>query len=120
MKFRSAPQTAAEVEHPAARPDAYLLGHELVLAPLSLLETRGKVAVGLGFAEVHELPQAEPQNPIDHRIAELEILAVSHRNVKITGATRPRADRERRSEDGMPLRNRPSRVAPHRWHLPYR
>src|SRR5437588_3083997 len=72
------PPAAAEIEHPAARPDAYLLGHILMLAPLGLLEAQGEITVVLGAAEVRELSQTEPEDAIDQRIGELEIRAVSH------------------------------------------
>src|SRR5450755_736767 len=49
-----------------------------MLAPLGLLEAQGEVAVVLGAAEVRELSQTEPEDAIDQRIGELEILAVSH------------------------------------------
>jgi len=49
-----------------------------MLAPLGLLEAQRKVTVVLGAAEVRELSQAEPEDPIDQRIRELEIRAVSH------------------------------------------
>src|ERR671911_2808784 len=69
---------AAQVEHAPARSDPDLLGDVLVLAPLSLLEAQGKVTVVLRSAEVRELSQAEPEDPIDQRIGELEVLAVGH------------------------------------------
>src|SRR2546429_695808 len=69
------PPAAAEIEHPAARPDADLLGHVLMLAPLGLLEAQREVTVVLGAAEVRELSQAEPEDAIDQRIGELEIRA---------------------------------------------
>jgi hypothetical protein len=69
---------AAEVEHAPPRPDSDLLGHEGVLAPLSLFETQRKVAVVLGSAEIRQLTQAEPEDTIDQRIGELEVLALGH------------------------------------------
>ena len=80
MKFKQRPPPAAEIEHPATRPDAYLLGHILMLAPLGLLEAQREITVVLGAAEVRELSQTEPEDAIDQRIRELEIRAVSHRN----------------------------------------
>jgi hypothetical protein len=72
------PPAAAEIEHPAARPDADLLGDILMLAPLGLLEAQREVTVVLGAAEVREFPQTEPEDAIDQRIRELQIRAVSH------------------------------------------
>jgi hypothetical protein len=72
------PPSAAEIEHPAVGPDAYLLGHILMLAPLGVLEAQGEITVVLSAAEVRELSQAEPEDAIDQRIRELEIRAVSH------------------------------------------
>ena len=69
---------AAQVEHTPPRPDPDLLGHEGVLAPLSLLETQREVAVVLGSAEIRQLTQAEPEDAIDQRIGELEVLALGH------------------------------------------
>ena len=69
---------AAEVEHAPARSDPDLLGHVLVLAPLGLLEAQREVAVVLGSAEVRELSQAEPEDAIDQRVGELEVVAVGH------------------------------------------
>ena len=79
-EIQQRPPAAAEIEHPAARPDAYLLGHILMLAPLGLLEAQGEVTVVLRAAEVRELSQTEPEDAIDQRVGELEIRAVSHRN----------------------------------------
>ena len=69
---------AAQVEHAPSRADPDLLGHVLVLTALSLLEAQGEVTVVLRSAEVRELSQAEPEDAIDQRIVELEILAVGH------------------------------------------
>jgi hypothetical protein len=77
MKCNSGPPPAAEIEHPAARPDAYLLGHILVLALLGPLEAQGEITVVLGASEVPELSQTEPEDAIDHRIGELEISAAA-------------------------------------------
>src|SRR5436305_4425942 len=77
-EIQERPPPAAEIEHAAARPDAYLLGHILMLAPLGLLEAQGEITVVLGAAEVRELPETEPEDAIDQRIGELEIRAVSH------------------------------------------
>ena len=51
-------------------------------APLSLLETQRKVTVVLRSAEIRELPQAQPNDAIDQRIGELEILTISHRTAR--------------------------------------
>src|SRR4030081_606815 len=69
--------SAAEIEHPAARPDAYLLGHILMLSPLGVLEAQGEITVVLGAAEVGELSQTEPEDAIDQRVGELKIRLVS-------------------------------------------
>ena len=69
---------AAEVEHPPARPDPDLLGDVLVLAPLSLLEAQREVAVVLRPAEVGQLSETEPEDAVDQRIGELEVLALGH------------------------------------------
>lgn len=79
------PPPAAEIEHPAVRPDAYLLGHILMLAPLSLLEAQREITVVLRAVEVRELPQTEPNDAIDQRIGELEIRAVSHPALIVSG-----------------------------------
>jgi hypothetical protein len=78
---------AAQVEHAPAGPDPDLLGDVRVLAPLSLFQAQREVTVVLGSAEVGELSQAEPEDAIDQRIGELEVVAVGHR---------PNGDRPRR------------------------
>ena len=77
-EIQQRPPPAAEIEHPATRSDADLLGHILVLAPLGLLEAQGEITVVLGAAEVRELSQTEPEDAIDQRIGELDIRPVSH------------------------------------------
>ena len=74
------PPPTAEIEHAAARPDPDLLGDILMLAPLGVLEAQGEVAVVLRAAEVGELTQTQPKDPIDQRIGELEIRPVRHRD----------------------------------------
>src|SRR5262249_47243962 len=69
---------AAEIENAPSRLDPDLLRNVVVLAPLSLLEGQREVTVVLGSAEVRELTQAEPDDPIGQRIAEIDVLAVSH------------------------------------------
>ena len=90
---------AADVEHAPAGPDPDRLGDVLVLAPLSLLEGQREVAVVLGAAEVGELAEAEPEDPVDQRVGEFEVALVRHggesshrrRTVSICGRlTRPR------------------------------
>jgi hypothetical protein len=76
VKERAPP--AAQVEHAPPGCDPDLLGHVLVLAPLSLLEVQREVAVVLGAAEVRKLAQAEPEDAIDQRIGELDVVAVGH------------------------------------------
>jgi hypothetical protein len=77
-EIQQRPPPAAEIEHSAVGPDAYLLGHILMLAPLGLLEAQGEITVVLGAAEVRELSQTQPENAIDQRIGEREICPVSH------------------------------------------
>src|SRR5215211_8420899 len=72
------PPATAEVEHPPAGPDADLLGHVAVLAALSLLEAHGEVTVVLGPAEVRQLPETEPEDAVDQRVGEFEVLASGH------------------------------------------
>ena len=69
---------AAQVQHAPARPDPDLLSHVLVLALLSLLEAEREVTVVLGPAEVGQLTETEPEDPIDQRIREVEVLALGH------------------------------------------
>jgi len=69
---------AAQVEHPPSRLDPDLLGHVGVLAPLSLLQAQREIAVVLGCAEIGELSQAEPEDAIDQRAGELEVVALGH------------------------------------------
>ena len=84
---------AAQVEHAPPGPDPDLLGHVLVLAPLGLLEAEREVAVVLGSAEVGQLSQAEPEDAIDQRVGELEVVAVGHgfarASAKVTSRPRP-------------------------------
>src|SRR3954451_6291954 len=69
---------AAEVEYAATGFDADLLRHVLVLAALRLLEGLREVAVVLRAAEVGELAEAEPEDAVDQRVGELEVLALGH------------------------------------------
>ncbi len=69
---------AAEVDQSPVRPDPDLLGDVLVLAPLRLLERQREVAVELGAAEVRLLAEAEPEEPVDQRVGEVEVTAVGH------------------------------------------
>ena len=64
---------AAQVEHAPPRPDPDLLGHEGVLAPLSLFETQREVAVVLGSAEIRQLAEAQPEDPVDQGVGEVEV-----------------------------------------------
>ena len=60
---------AAKIQYAPARSDPDLLADELVLAPLSLLQTQREVTVVPSrAAEVRELPQAQPNDAIDQRI----------------------------------------------------
>ncbi len=69
---------AAEVEHSPARLEPDLLRHVLVLAPLGLLEGQREVTVVLRSAEVRQLAQAEPDDAVGQRVAEVEVLALGH------------------------------------------
>ena len=69
---------AAQIEHAATRADPDLLGDVVVLAPLGLLEAEREVAVVLRTAEVGELAQAEPEDPVDQRVGEFEVGALRH------------------------------------------
>ena len=70
--------SAAQVEHAPARCDPELLDDELVLARLRLFEGQREVTVVLGAAEVGHLTEAESEHPVDQRIGELEVVAISH------------------------------------------
>ena len=78
MKFSSGPHPQPRSSTRRPGPIPICSATILVLAPLRLLEAQREVAVVLGAAEVRELAQAEPEDAIDQRIGELEILAVSH------------------------------------------
>ena len=84
------PPAAAEVEHAAAAVDPDLLGDVLVLAPLRLLERQREVAVVLGAAEVGELAEAEPEDPVDQRVGELEVALRCHEPRECTRTRRRR------------------------------
>ena len=87
---------APEVEHPATRRDADLLGDVLVLAALRLLQGQREVAVVLGAGEVGHLPEAEPKDPVDQGVGELEVALVGH----LAGRYRE-ATKRREGEDAM-------------------
>ena len=78
MKSSSGPQPQPRSSTRRPGPIPICSGDVLVLAPLRLLEGEGEVAVVLGAAEVGQLAQAEPEDPVDQRVGELEILAVGH------------------------------------------
>ena len=80
------PPPAPEVEHRPIGPDPDLLGDVGVLAALGLLEGQREVAVELRAAEVGELAEAEPEDPIDQRVGEVEILAIGHGAYSRSGA----------------------------------
>jgi len=69
---------ATEVEHAPARLEPDLLRHVLVLAPLGLLEGEREVTVVLRSAEIGEFAQAEPDDLVGQRVAEVEVLAPGH------------------------------------------
>ena len=81
------PPAAAEVEDPPSGPDPDPLGDELVLSPLRLLEREREVTVVLGAAEVGQLAEAEPEDPVDQRVGEVEILAAGHGSNLSSGAS---------------------------------
>ena len=69
---------ATEVEQAAPRPDPDLLGHVVVLAPLCLLEIEREIAVELRPAEIGELTETEPNDPISQRIGEVSVPTDDH------------------------------------------
>src|SRR5436305_2705699 len=69
---------ATEVEDPSPGGDPDLLSHVLVLAALSLLEGQREVAVVLRPAEIRELAQAQTDDAVGQRVAEIDVLLVSH------------------------------------------
>jgi len=73
------PPAAAEIEQPPSRPDSDPLGDVIVLAALRLLEGQREVAVELGAAEIGELAEAEPEDPVDQRVREIEVTAIGDR-----------------------------------------
>src|SRR5262249_18432243 len=85
VEHRSPPAT--QVEDAPARTDPDLLGDEVVLAGLGLLEAEREVPVVLGAAEVGQLSQAESEQSVDQRVGELEVIAVSH---VLTPGSKPR------------------------------
>lgn len=56
--------TTAEIQQAAPRSDPDLLGHVVMLAPLRLLETKREVPVKLRAAEIGQLTEAEPDDPV--------------------------------------------------------
>ena len=72
------PPAAAEVQHPHPWLDPDLLGDVLVLSALSLLEAEREITVVLCAAEVSQLAEAEPKDPVDQRVGELEVGAIGH------------------------------------------
>src|SRR5579859_5206557 len=69
---QSAP-AAPHVEHALSRLELERLPDEVVLAPLRLLEREREVAVVFRTAEIARLPDAEPEEPVDERVREIEI-----------------------------------------------
>jgi hypothetical protein len=49
-----------------------------VLSPLRLLERQREVTVVFGTAEVGQLAEAEPEDPVDQRVREVEAIAICH------------------------------------------
>src|SRR5215211_170678 len=88
------PPAAAQIQDPTARADPDLLRDVRVLARLGLLERHREVAVVLGPAEVRHLAQAQPEDPVDQRVGELEVRALGHR---------PRDGRGGRENTGLRL-----------------
>jgi len=48
------------------------------LVPLGLLEAQREVAVVFGAAEIRQLAEAQPEDPVDQRVGEVEVVAVGH------------------------------------------
>src|SRR5439155_11266491 len=69
---------ATQIEHAPAGVDPDLIGDVLVLSTLGLLEAEREIAVELGAAEVRQLAQAEPEDAVDERVGELEVVAIGH------------------------------------------
>ena len=69
---------ATEVEQAAPRPDPDLLGHVLVLAPLRLLEIQREIPVELRAAEIGQLTETEPDDPIGQRVGEVGVPTDRH------------------------------------------
>ena len=74
---------ATEVEQAPPRPDPDLLGHVVVLAPLRLLETQREVPVELRAAEIRQLTETEPDDPVGQRVGEVDVPAVRHPTPKL-------------------------------------
>ena len=69
---------ATQVEQSPPRPDPDLVGHVIVLAPLRLLELEREVPVEHRAAEIGQLTEAEPNNPVSQRVREVGVPAVRH------------------------------------------
>ena len=68
----------AEVQQPASRPDPDLGRHIVMLAPLRLLEAEREVPIEFGAAEIRQLTQAEPDDPVGEGIGEVDVAAIRH------------------------------------------
>ena len=111
------PPAAAEVEQPPSRSDPDLLRDVVVLAALRLLERQREIAVVLGAAEVGELAQAEPEDPVDRRVGELDVSATGHgcgrwREVVESPGTRTPPSRIRIARRSSRARERAARAQP--------
>ena len=101
------PPAAAEVEHPPPGPDPDLLATYSCLRRCASLEAEREVAVVLGAAEVRQLTQAEPEDAVDQRVGELEVVAIGH---GLARASAKVTSRPRRSSQSL---NRTARRPSH-------
>jgi hypothetical protein len=62
-----------------------------VLSPLRLLEAEREVSVVLGAAEIGQLSEAEPEDPVDQGVGEVEIRAVGDRPTLVAAREHGRA-----------------------------
>src|SRR6201989_3018913 len=85
------PPAATEVEQAPPRPNPDLLGDVIVLAPLRLLEAEREVAIELRAAEIGQLTEAEPDDPVGQRVGEVSVPAVRHpSNIRPAARARPK------------------------------
>src|SRR5581483_3245778 len=72
------PPATTQVEQASARPDSHLFGDIVVLAALGLLEAEREIPVEHRAAEIRQLTEAEPDDPVGQRVGEVGIPAVRH------------------------------------------